>query len=362
MEEKKKILHIVESFSTGIFSFLVDLVNNTDESFDITIAYGVREETPKDFKKYFSDRVKFIEVKNFERSISFKKDLRALKEVKEIIKNVNPDIIHLHSSKAGFIGRFAANGRKVKMFYNPHGFSFLMKNSSKIKRLIYWWIEKIATLRKCTIVGCSKGEYEEALKLTKKSICINNGINTEKLESETKEIKTKKIELDNLKVCTSGGIRFQKNPELFNQIAEAFPNIQFTWIGDGDLKDKLTSSNIKVTGWLKKEDVLKEVAKNDIFILPSLWEGLPISLLEAMYLEKVCIVSNVIGNRDVIINEENGFVCNELEEYITVISNILSDKYDLDKIRDAAKDNVLNEYNVNKMSQKYEIEYKRVKI
>ena len=73
---KKKILHIVESFGSGVFSFLVDLVNNTDKDFDITIAYGVREETLVNFKEYFSDRVKFIKVENFVRSINIKKDFK----------------------------------------------------------------------------------------------------------------------------------------------------------------------------------------------------------------------------------------------------------------------------------------------
>ena len=165
--KKKKILHIVEAFGGGIFSFLVDLINNTDDEFDIVVAYAKREQTPDNFKDYFNDKIKFIEVKNFTRSINLKKDLKSFFEVTKIIKEENPDVIHLHSSKAGFIGRFAANGRKIKMLYNPHGFSFLMKDCSKIKRLIYWLIEKIGSFRKCIIVGCSEGEYKEALKLTK---------------------------------------------------------------------------------------------------------------------------------------------------------------------------------------------------
>ena len=86
--KRKKILHIVESFGSGIFSFLVDLINGTDDEFEITVAYGRRSETLADFKKYFSDKVKFIEVKNFTRSINFEKYIRALKEIdsKQLLK------------------------------------------------------------------------------------------------------------------------------------------------------------------------------------------------------------------------------------------------------------------------------------
>lgn len=354
--ERKKVLHIVEAFGSGVFSFLVDLVDSTDEEFDITIAYGIRAETLENFKEYFSDRVKFIEVKNFTRSINIKKDIKAFFEVKKIIKELNPDVIHLHSSKAGFIGRFAGNGKKVKMLYNPHGFSFLMKDSSKIKRLFYWWIEKISTIRKCTIVGCSEGEYKEALKLSKNSICINNGINIDKLKKETSNFEERKIDFNNLKICTSGRIGYQKNPKLFNEIAEKYPRIKFTWIGDGDLRNELTSSNITITGWKKREEVLKIVNDNDIFLLTSLWEGLPISLLEAMYLGKICIVTDCIGNRDVIKDGENGFIINE-KNYLKIINKvILSSKTD---ITFNAKHDVLNNFNSNITFQEYEKIYRK---
>ena len=134
---KKKILHIVESFGSGVFSFLVDLVNGTCEDFEITIAYGVREETLENFKDYFDSNIKFIKVENFTRSINPKKDLKALKEIKKIVKEVKPDIVHLHSSKAGVLGRLAVNGNKIKMFYNPHGFSFLKQKSIGIAVRLY---------------------------------------------------------------------------------------------------------------------------------------------------------------------------------------------------------------------------------
>ena len=152
--KKKKILHIVEAFGGGVFSVLVDLINSTSEEFEIVVAYSKRPQTPENFESYFSKNVKFIEVKNFARSINLKKDIKAFFELKKIIKSQKPDIIHLHSSKAGFLGRFVANGKKIKMLYNPHGFSFLMQDCSRIKRKIYWIIKKKREMRKNKIIGC----------------------------------------------------------------------------------------------------------------------------------------------------------------------------------------------------------------
>ena len=60
-----------------------------------------------------------------------------------------------------------------------------------------------------------------------------------------------------MKICTVGRIGFQKNPKLFNEIAQEFPDLQFTWIGDGELRNELTSKNINITGWLERKEVLK---------------------------------------------------------------------------------------------------------
>ena len=343
----------------GIFSILVDLINGTDEEFKIIVAYGQRDETPQNFKKYFNKNIKFIKIENFTRNINLKKDIKALKEIKQIIKKENPNIIHLHSSKAGVLGRLAIKANKIKMFYNPHGFSFLKQDDSKAKRVAYWLIEKMMVILnpKCTIIGCSKGEYLEAQKLSKNAICINNGIDIEKLRQETKDLKEKKLDFNNLKICTVGRIGYQKNPKLFNEIAQSLPKAKFTWIGEGTLRNELTSPNITITGWKKREDVLKILNEQDIFILTSLWEGLPISLLEAMYMKKICIVSNVIGNKDTIINGKNGYIAENLEKYNELIKKLEKDKKYC-KVKNTTRKDIIKNFNVKKMIGKYTKLYK----
>lgn len=351
MENKKKIVHVVESFGGGVYNFLVDLLNNTIDEFDITVIYALRPQTPDNFINDFDKRIKFIHSKYMTRSIGLN-DLKAFFEIKKLLKSESPDIVHCHSSKAGLLTRLATNTKKIKTFYTPHGYSFLMEDSSKLKRLIYRSIEKIGTLNHSIIVACSKGEYEESLKLTKRATYVSNGVNLEKLKKYIPD-KIKQINTKKLTFVTTGRVSYQKNPELFNKIAENFPQIKFIWVGTGDLEDKLTSKNIEITGWKNRDELMEILNKSDIFILPSLWEGLPISLLEAMALKKPCIVSNVIGNRDVISNENNGFVCNNLNEFIEVIKNIQDNKYNLEKISENAFNDIKNIYNTEVMCKKY---------
>lgn len=345
MAEKKKILYVVEALGGGVFTYIVDLANELVNDFDMYIAYATRPQTPDNFKNYFDKRIHLIEVKNFCREINPSKEFKAIKEVKKIVKDIKPDIIHLHSSKAGVIGRVSFNGHKTPLFYTPHGYSFLMKDCGKLKRFLYWLIEAMLAKRKCTTISCSLGEHQETLKLTKRATYVNNGINAQDLNKRLKNIKEEEHPFT---VFTLGRICYQKNPSFFNKIAEAMPNVKFLWIGEGELRDELKSENIEITGWVQREEALKKSVNGDVFILTSLWEGLPISLLEAMYMKKPCVVSNVIGNNDVIHNQDNGFVCDTVEDFVLAINEAKNKLY-----VDKAHEDLMKKYETKAQVKEY---------
>lgn len=313
---KKKILYIVEAMGGGVFTYIVNLANKLEDEYDMYIAYATRSQTPKDYRKYFDKRIHLIKVKNFNREINIRKDLKAIREVRNIVRKIQPDIIHLHSSKAGVIGRVACNGRDIPLFYTPHGYCFLMQNYSPMKRMAFKMIEAVCAKRKCITISCSFSEHQETLKLTKHAFYVNNAVNILELE---KMISKVEIYDHPFTVFTLGRICYQKNPVLFNQIAEILPDVRFLWIGEGELKNELKSKNIEVTGWVDRQKALELSINSDVFVLTSLWEGLPISLLEAMYMKKLCVVSDVVGNHDVIENGVNGFVCREVNEFADAI-------------------------------------------
>ena len=347
MVEKKKLLYIVESMGGGVFTYIVDLANELVKEYDMYVAYAVRNQTPADFRDYFDKRIHLIEVKNFGRAIDFSKDLKAYFEVKEIVRKIKPEVIHLHSSKAGAIGRFAFNGKTIPVFYTPHGYSFLMENYKPVKRTLFKMIEALCAKRNCITISCSAGEHQETLKLTKRAMYVNNGINMEKLQ---KIIDKTSKEDHPFTLFTLGRICYQKNPELFNKIAESLPDVRFVWIGDGELREQLKSSNIEITGWTDRATAIRYAVNADVFLLTSRWEGLPISLLEAMYMKKLCVVSNVIGNKDVIHNGKNGFVCTEVEEFVKAITNKEVDKKQLVS---RAYSDIREMYNTKVMAKKY---------
>ena len=165
MAEKKENTVHSRSYGRRRFTYIVDLANELVNSYDMYIAYAVRKQTPQNYKDYFDKRIHLIEVKNFGRAIDPVKISPHFLKLKNSGK-IKPDVIHLHSSKAGAIGRVAFNG-KIPMFYTPHGYSFLMENYKPMKRRMFKVIESLCAKRNCTTISCSVGEHQESLKLTK---------------------------------------------------------------------------------------------------------------------------------------------------------------------------------------------------
>lgn len=343
-------MHIAEPFASGILSFLIDITERQVDGNDIYILYGIRPLTPPDVENLFDSRIHMIKIDSFKGAIGTVVNPKAYWDVYQKFLEIKPDIVHFHSSASGIVGRWALPCNKIPTFYTPHGYSFLMQDSSRIKRLFFWLIEYVSAKIPTKTVACSEGEYHEAMKLSKNSTYVNNGININEIQSFVRPIT--KIQSP-VKICTIGRILYQKNPKLFNEIAQLLPDAQFFWIGGGELRSELTSPNITVTGWIKRKEALDIIKEIDFFILPSLWEGLPLSLLEAMYLKKICLVSNVIGNRDVIKNGVNGFICNSAQDYANAINQVVEGIIDGVKLTENASSDVLQNYNVDLMASKY---------
>ncbi len=346
---KKRILFITESLATGVQSYLTDLSNGLAGEFDVYLAYSVRSnQTNGNFRSFFDSRVHFIEVRNFCRELNPVSDIRAFFEIRRIAQSVKPDIIHLHSSKAGALGRFAFNGRKVPLFYTPHGYSFVAEECGRLRKFIYRTIEWICARRKCTTIDCGKGEYEDTLRLTERCICINNGINIEQIENI---VSSSAVEEHPFTVYTLGRICYQKDPFVFNRIAESLPDVNFLWIGDGELRDELKSPNIRVTGFLDRKKALETALGCDCFLFTSFGEALPMSLLESMYLRKPCVVSDVKGNHDVVKDGISGYLCKSVDDYVCAIRKVQSS--DNTDLTENAFSDILNEYNTRVMCEKY---------
>lgn len=372
----KKILHIAEPFATGVLSFLVDITRRQVGKYDLYILWGQRPLTPERVEDLFDPRVHLIKVDAFKGAMGTVVNPMAYMDVRKHFDEIKPDIVHMHSSASGFVGRWALPLGNVKAFYTPHGYSFLMQGRLPLKRWVFYAMEWISALRPAVTVACGKGEFREAAGLPGKKTYVINGIKTEGMENYVNFVNPNDDDtakaydngstsspqahdissLNGYKatVVTSGRILKQKNPAFFNEVAKLLPDVKFVWIGSGELDKELTADNIEVTGWVKREEALGIIRDANFFILTSLWEGLPLCLLEGMYLEKVCLATNVIGNKDAIQNGVNGFICETPSAMAEKIRECLDGKHNLKALAEAAHEDVVANYNVDRMAEAYE--------
>ena len=349
---KKKILMACEAFGGGVFAYVSQLCNDMSDEFDVYLAYSIRPQTPKNFKDFIDNRVHLIEVKNFG-SLSPIKVYKAVKDLREIEKSVKPDIIHLHSSIAGAMGRIAFKGKKNTVVYTPHGYAHILMGPG-IHSKIYLFFEKLLGKKNAITLTCCESEDAVAKTLCRKTAYIETGVNLKDLSASLDGVVPKKN--DKFTVFTLGRACTQKQPALFNQIAKLVPEANFLWIGNGELGNLLDAPNMTVTGWKPRMDALAMAKGADAFILCSLGEAIAMSLIENMFMKKLCLVSNTMGNKSVIKNGVNGYVCETAEDYAKCIKTAI--KEFPQQLCERAYQDVLTIYNTETMKAKYEVFYK----
>lgn len=347
----KKILMVCEAFGGGVFTYITQLCNDMVDTFDVYLAYSLRPQIPENYKDFFDKRVHLIQVVGFNAKglTSIGNDIKVIKELHKIEEEVKPDIIHLHSSVAGGIGRLAFNGKKNIVIYTPHGYAHILMGSSA-KSKMYEILERIlGKVSNAITLTCCKSEDEVARTLTKRTAYIETGINIADLSSSFDEIKPVKNEI--FTVFTLGRACTQKQPQLFNRIAELVPSAKFVWIGSGELENELKAPNIEVTGWRPRKEALAMAKKADVFILCSLGEAIAMSLVENMFFRKLILVSDVMGNKSVISDKINGYVCKTAEQYAERIKEAMKEVPS--DLSEQAFQDVLNIYNTEVMKNKY---------
>ena len=305
--KKINILMISSSSSLGGGTKQMFMLGvNMDDNFQVYYAIPKN----KNFSKYLNID-NHIEIA--ERSIKFK-DIISLRN---FIRANSIDIIHAHGKGAGVLARLVKLLTKKPLVYTFHGIHLQCHNNFKKLSYIFYeylfgWIDSCKIL-----VSNSERSYAEKSKiyLGNNSIIINNGVpNKLKINYRDRnklDLKSKKSV--NIRVITTCRFVEQKNIKDILRIALKLPNIDFYIIGDGpiwkEIKKIIFEREIKNVNLLgKKKNIFKYLYLSDIYLSTSLYEGLPISILEAMSIGLPILASNVIGNCDTIEYGKSGFL------------------------------------------------------
>jgi glycosyltransferase involved in cell wall biosynthesis len=355
--EKIKILHITQAFG-GVETYLRQVVQNIDRNkFEIVIASPEKDT----LQNFCAQNNIEHHVLDMARGVNPFGDLVSIFRIRRLIKKENPTLVHLHSSKAGFVGRIAAKTEKCKSLFTPHGVSYL--SFSKFKRRVFFALELFAKRYTYKILAISHSEARRCISeigLKEENIyIIPNSIT---IYDSSSPVPDKLGRLEGaMKVGTVARLTPQKNPLLFVDIAadviKKFPEAHFYFLGAGyhDHLKKEVDERIKkyaietsfhfinIGDHILSINFLRQI---DVFVLPSVFEGLPYSLLEAMYESVPCVVSKCDGNNDVINNNINGFSCSSKEEYVERISLLLIDREKAKQIAEAGKNYVIEKHDI----------------
>ena len=317
-----KVVHVIEPFAAGVAVFVKSLAETMADDVHI-IVHGERKDVmpATEVKKLFPrENVRFVRWKSANRSINPVKDLMALRELYTILSRLRKknlaDVVHLHSSKSGFLGRLACKMAGIdNVVYTPNGASFLGKNY--LVTGFYKQLERLGNLLGGKVVCCSESELIAYQKIGINATYINNGISISDKASKPLARTNNKF-----RIVTSGRIVSQKNPRLFNSIAAYFKGLdqfEFIWIGDGDDKSLLTAPNITVTGWQNEKEANQLIESCDVYLSTSQYEGLSFAVLGALSHRKAVLLSNCVGNTDVVKPGINGDLFNNKDEAVSKI-------------------------------------------
>jgi glycosyltransferase involved in cell wall biosynthesis len=289
------------------------------------IIHGERKKeiAASEVKKIFPQKnIRFIKWRSAQRSVHPLKDFMAFSELYKLLRRLKKkglvDAVHLHSSKSGLLGRAACRMAGIdNVFYTPNGAPFLSGKNS-LANYFYQQLERIGHGLGGTVICCSESELGAYKKIGIKAQYVNNGIAVHQ-HPQSADFGQKQT----FRIITSGRIVAQKNPYLFNIIAtyfQEFEDFEFIWAGDGTERSALTANNITITGWLPTQEVKSLVAQADIYLSTSVYEGLSFAVLEALALKKPMLLTNCIGNRDVVKSGLNGdLFTNETEAIIKLL-------------------------------------------
>ena len=305
-------------------------------------------------------------------------NIKAIRQLKEIIEDEKFDIIHCHTPMGGVVARIAAkNARKThgtRVIYTAHGFHFY--DGAPLRNwIIYYPVEWLLSKITDTLITINKEDYKLAKKKFSKrchdiQYVPGVGINTEKFKAKLSSEKQKELkqalkikENDYLLTCIAR-LDINKNQgfliNIMERLTKSHNNIHLLLVGRDELngyyqkmvESRNLDSNIHFLG--NRDDISDLLSITDIVLSSSKREGLPVNVMEAFASGKPVVALNCRGMEDLIDNGKNGFIIYNLnyDEYVKKILEVISDK----KLYNSIANNNLrkvDDYSIQKLTKTY---------
>jgi glycosyltransferase EpsD len=312
---------------------------------------------------------------SFQRNPIKKQNIKAYKDLIEVIETNKYDLIHCHTPVGSVLTRLAyrkLRDNNMKVIYTAHGFHFY-KGAPLKNWLLYYPIEKWLSKYTDCLITINEEDYNIAKnKFYAKDVRLVNGVGID-LNKFSPLLKEEKIKLRNeygysekdFILFYAGELNNNKNQELLFKVVEKLkmkiPNIKLLLAGKGDklkeYEEMVAKMGLedKVIFLGYRKDIHKLLQISDVAVSSSKREGLPVNVMEAMATGLPLVVSNCRGNKDLVKNEVNGYVIdlNNVEDFADAIYSIYTDEILYKKFSEASLD-LIRKYSLENVTKDME--------
>lgn len=322
-----------------------------------------------------------IEADKLIRSINPIADLRALRQLRDMLASIKPDVVHTHSSKAGILGRIAAAKARVPaIIHTVHGMSFNRTQSALTQR-VYAAAERHCANHTHRIACVADAMRDQMLAAgigrPEQYITVRSGMETATFDPALYDAEKVRAEWnvpDNAVVVGTVARLFKNKGyeqliEIMALAARAEPRLRFVWIGDGadraayetELKRRDLRDRVAITGLVPPAEIPRLLSGIDILAHASQWEGLPRAVVQALLMEKPAVSFNIDGAPEVVKPNETGELAplNDCNAFANAITSLAADAQRRQRLGQTGRERCLIEFSKETMVKKLEELYER---
>jgi glycosyltransferase involved in cell wall biosynthesis len=389
-----KIVHIITRLILGGAqeNTLITCKLLAHRGHDVTLVTGPALGPEGDLYEFAQNqKFKFIILNDLRRQINPHYDIPAYFQIKDVLRDLKPDIVHTHSAKAGILGRYAAYSIKRRMGFSPsspkivhgvHGLSFHPYQSEMLNRF-YIAVEKAAAKRTDFFISVADAMTKQSLdvgigspeKYATAYSAIEESDFLEPISDEDKNQFRQQYAIpeDSIVLVTIARLFHLKGHEFIiesaKKLAEQFPKVIWLFVGDGILADKYKKQidalglghRFRFTGLLSPNMIPTVLQSSDILVHCSLREGLARTLPQSLLAGKPAICFDLDGAREVINGNTGRLIASEnVEQLVAACAELIQDKGLREKLGTQGREFVREKFAPDTMVDTIEAVYRRL--
>lgn len=322
------------------------------------------------------DRLKELKIKCYVIPSTKAFDIIKWGKVRSLLQQEDIDIVHVHGTRAASNLFWASRSCQIPILYTVHGWSFHNNQSMPVRKLRIL-SEQYLTNQMDLNISVSASNMQSGRKHIRgfDAVVVNNGIDLKTFNPTNKytDIREElRIPKNSLLITFIARMTVQKGPltllHAFKKVTQKFNDVYLLMVGEGELRARAERLALeleirdRVVFENFRQDIPSILNACDIYCLPSLWEGLPIGLLEAMAMRSTVVATRVDGSEEIIDNNENGLLVmpGSVNELSGALISLCMNSGKRAKFQASAREMIVNNFDVNAMTTKLENIYSKL--